>query len=274
LKASPPESQSQEQPETPEKPAEEEDLGAAFAALKRKRAALREKHAAFQRERGEFEKERASLLEAKTLLERIRSRDESALAETFGEDYLEQLVRSKLDPNRAELDKKIAAELRRRDDELRALRERLDGYERARAEEARREIQSELVRYARSLDAPELDLLEDGEVIDVADRLAAQFAEEAGRSPTFKELTTLIRELQRPRYERVRRRFQPPPAEAPVPPRGGGVKTITSAPHAAGAPEVAQHGGEPPSPPDPFRRDPAWTSAVAELLARAVRGEG
>jgi hypothetical protein len=211
-----PEQPAQESPKVEEREPSEDDLKRAFAALARKKAANKERAAQIRREREELMRERESLSKERQILDRLRSGDEDALRELLGEDYFDRLVQRRLDPQASAAEARLKAELARRDEELVALKRRLDEFDHRQSASRVAQEESAFLQYAKSLDAPELDALEPEEILDMARRLAPQFREEAGRPPTFRELAQVIVGLQKPKIERLKKRLLASPAPAPA----------------------------------------------------------
>lgn len=210
-------------PEPEEKEVSDEDLRRAFTALNRKKSAHKEKLQQFQVERSRFDEERKAHQAQLALIQRLRSGDEEALKEAMGEDYFDQLVQKRLDPAASAAEAKLKAELQRRDQELEALKKRLDDFDQQQRQARIQQEQSKFLGYLKTLDAPELDVLDEEEILAAVSRLAPQFQEEAGRPPTFGELGKLLINMTAPKVERLKRRLvpvAPPPAAKPTGPKG------------------------------------------------------
>jgi len=229
-------------PEPEEKEPSDEALTKAFTALNRKKKAHQEKLAALQSEKSALQQEREAFKAERAILERLRSGDEDALREAMGEDYFDRLVEKRLNPEATAKEAKLKSELQRRDEELQALKKRLDDFDRQQREITTQREEKGLLGYLRGLDAPELDTLEDDEALDIVRRLAPQFQEEAGRPPTFGELGKLLINMQRPKVERLKKRLLPAPPAAPPPGKkgAGGLTNRDSSTPAGATPEEAE----------------------------------
>jgi hypothetical protein len=204
-------------PEPEEKEPSDEALTKAFTALNRKKKAHQEKLAALQSEKSALRQEREAFKAERAILERLRSGDEDALREAMGEDYFDRLVEKRLNPEATAKEAKLKSELQRRDQELEALKKRLDDFDQSQRQAQMQREEAGLLQYFRELNAPELDVLDDEEKLDLARRLAPQLREELGRPPTFGELGKLLVNMQKPKVERLKKRLLPPPPEAPPP---------------------------------------------------------
>ena len=228
-------------PEPEEKEVSDDDLKRAFTALNRKKSAHKERMVQLHQERSRFDEERKSHQAQLALIERLRSGDEDALREAMGEDYFDRLVEKRLNPEATAKEAKLKSELQRRDQELEALKKRLDDFDQQQRQVQVQREEKGLLGYLRGLDAPELDTLEDDEALEIVRRLAPQFQEEAGRPPTFGELGKLLINLQKPKVERLKKRFSPSPPEAPPPGKKGpgGLTNRDSSTPAGSTPEEA-----------------------------------
>ena len=228
-------------PEPEEKEVSDDDLKRAFTALNRKKSAHKERMAQLHQERSRFDEERKAHQSQLALIERLRSGDEDALREAMGEDYFDRLVEKRLNPEATAKEAKLKSELQRRDEELQALKKRLDDFDQSQRQAQMQREEKGLLGYLRGLDAPELDTLEDDEALDIVRRLAPQLREELGRPPTFGELGKLLINMQAPKVERLKKRFGPPPPEAPPPGKKGtgGLTNRDSATPAGSTPEEA-----------------------------------
>ena len=139
----------------------------------------------------------------------------------MGDDYFDQLVQKRLDPAASQAEAKLKAELQRRDQELETLKRRLDDFDQGQRQAQMQREEASFLGYVKGLDAPELDVLEEAEILDLVRDLAPRFREEAGRPPTFKELGQILVNMQKPKIERLKKRFGPPPPEAPPPGKKG-----------------------------------------------------
>ncbi|MBK9073242.1 MAG: hypothetical protein IPL79_19915 [Myxococcales bacterium] len=208
-------------PEPEEKEVSDDDLKRAFTALSRKKTAHKEKLQQLHQERSRFEEERKAHQAQIALIERLRRGDEDALKEAMGDDYFDQLVQKRLDPAASQAEAKLKAELQRRDQELETLKRRLDDFDQGQRQAQMQREEASFLGYVKGLDAPELDVLEEAEILDLVRDLAPRFREEAGRPPTFKELGQILVNMQKPKIERLKKRFGPPPPEAPPPGKKG-----------------------------------------------------
>jgi len=209
--------QPQEESAEREQEPSEDDLKRAFAALARKKAAHREKTAQLAKEREELARQKEELAKERRLLEQLRGGDEDALRELLGEDYFDRLVQRRLDPQASAAEAKLRAELARRDEELAAIKRRLDEFDQRQTASRVAQEESSFLQYVKSLEAPELEVLDQEEVLDMARKLAPQFREEAGRPPTFRELAQVIIGIQRPKLERIKKKLtSAPQAEKPA----------------------------------------------------------
>lgn len=208
-------------PEPEEKEISDEDLTRAFTALDRKKKSHQKKLAELQSERSRFDEERKAHQAQLALIERLRRGDEDALREAMGEDFFDQLVQKRLDPEASAKEAKLKEALAKRDQELEALKRRLDEFDQRQAEARIQQEESKFLGYIKSLDAPELDVLDEDEVLEITRRLVPQFREEAGRNPTFGELGKLLVKMTAPKVERLKKRLLPPPPAAPPPGKKG-----------------------------------------------------
>lgn len=201
--------------EPEEKEPSDDDLRRAFTALNRKKKAHQERMNQLHQERSRFEEERKAHQDKLRLIERLRSGDEDALKEAMGEDYFDQLVEKRLNPAASQAEAKLKAELKRRDEQLEALQRRLDEFDQRQASAQVQREQSAFLGYLKELDAPELELLDEEEILARVQELAPRFREETGRPPTFRELGQILIKMTAPKVERLKKRLQPAPPQAP-----------------------------------------------------------
>ena len=225
------------QPQAPQQDSEEvpsvEEMQRAFVALTRKRQRVREREEAIARERGEIEAQRRAWAEREEALRRAREGDEAAAEALLGEGFLERIVRKRLDPQAAELDGRLRAELSARDQKIAELREALARIEQDRRQSAAREEQQQFVEFARA--SEDLAHLEPEEIIERAEALFQQHRR-AGRSVTFAQLRDQIAEQERralARYQSLLERraasaAQRPQASAPGASPRQGPRTLTN----------------------------------------------
>lgn len=212
-------------PQAPPQDSEEapsvEEMQRAFVALTRKRQRVREREEALARERSEIEAQRRAWAEHEEALRRARAGDEAAAEALLGEGFLERIVRKRLDPQAAELDGRIRAELSARDQKIAELREALARIEQDQRQSAAREEQQQFVEFARA--SEDLAHLEPEEIVERAEALFQQHRR-AGRSVTFAQLRDQIAEQERralARYQSVLARRAASAAQRPQAPAPG-----------------------------------------------------
>lgn len=199
------------------KPAEKEpDLDRAFMALKRKREAAARDRQALENDRRALAAEREAHAKEIALLKRVRERDDTALTELLGEDFFDRETQRRLDPEGAAKEKALRDQLSARDQQLQELRARLDRLDQERQTVQIQAQQRSLLDKARAHAAPELRILEDHELIGMADRIATKIEEETGQPPLITDLLAAIAEETRPRYKRLQELIGAPTAAKPA----------------------------------------------------------
>lgn len=245
------------EPTEPAKVDKEPDLDRAFMALNRKKEAAKRDRLALENDRKALVAEREAHAKELALLKRLRERDDGAVAEVLGEDFFDRETQRRLDPEGAAKEKALRDQLSARDQQIQELRARLDRLDQERQAVDVQRQQRNLIDKARAENYPELKILDDEEMIDLADRLATKIAAETGQDPLISDLIKAIADHVRPRYTKLRELLGAfvkvdPPKKAP--PKAPTTLTAADASTPAGA------GG----------KEPDWRQELAERLKQGL----
>lgn len=180
-------------------------------ANKRKLDEIHEARRAFEQERAQHGERLTKAEQLEQAIARLKSGDYDVLKELAGEDYLDKITRAHLDPEQARRDAESRKALAEKDAELKALRKRIDDWEKQQGERERQAAQAAQARTflatVRARDSDELALYSDDELIHFANVFGEQLHRATGQDPTMGDVIDAILEHEaKPRFARVQQR--------------------------------------------------------------------